>query len=318
MYPFADNLSLMRYLLVLKIRTALVLVNPNFSIELSVGLSSIVSQRMFGAQASTWKKKLALFSSTPLQNTSGNSDTSFPTSFWPVEVAFLACPAKIRYSREDLLLCELKLFGAVADHDFFLETILPALEQSSMESAPPIAWKSHLWGNFDLEAIFVGHADRWEAVVENGRLDFRVWPDATQWQKEAPGAAPARRYKTLTWITPVCLPQAVVAPQMVGIIEALFMRISQLTGKSYHTFRQYLANLAPAEIQTIQRIVGVAEKARLQKQHELPLTVNVPNAWQGIQHYQRIPEALLPYLNLASILHVGNYTHFGCGTFYLT
>ncbi len=81
--------------------------------------------------------------------------------------------------------------------------------------------------------------------------------------------------------------------------------------------RQYLANLAPAQIQTIQSIVDVAEKARMQKQHKLPLTVNVPNAWQGIQRYQRIPEALLPYLKPASILQVGKYTHFGCGTLYL-
>jgi hypothetical protein len=42
-----------------------------------------------------------------------------------------------------------------------------------------------------------------------------------------------------------------------------------------------------------------------------------PGEWIGAQLFARIPPRLLPYLELASVLHVGKHTHFGCGTFVL-
>ena len=47
-----------------------------------------------------------------------------------------------------------------------------------------------------------------------------------------------------------------------------------------------------------------------------------PKEWPGhkigMQVFQDIQLPLLPYLELASILHIGEHTHLGCGTFVLT
>lgn len=318
MLSFVEDLPLLRYLLVLKIRTRLVLLNSNFTIEFSAGLGSIMAKRMFTSQARAWQKKLALFSPRLFEAKKKNSKEPFPETFWPVEAVIWPPPIKIRHSRDDLLLCELKLFGNAADHSWFLETILPALEQASMESAPPLTYQSHLWGNFDLEAVYVAHGASWKPVVESGRLDFRVRPKATQWSKLPRNAGSACKYNTLNWLTPIIFSGGPVAPQLVGIIEALFLRLSELTGKSYHTFRQYIDNLSTSEIKDIQKVVLIATQAELIRQKDSPTTINIPGAWQGLQIYKGIPKELLPYLELASILHVGSHTHFGCGTFYLS
>ncbi|MCX7707996.1 MAG: hypothetical protein N2204_08325 [Anaerolineae bacterium] len=49
-----------------------------------------------------------------------------------------------------------------------------------------------------------------------------------------------------------------------------------------------------------------------------PASKGWPGRWAGGQIFQRIPRRLLPYLELAAILHIGRYTHFGCGTFLLS
>ncbi|MDZ7335438.1 MAG: hypothetical protein ONB33_14180 [candidate division KSB1 bacterium] len=40
--------------------------------------------------------------------------------------------------------------------------------------------------------------------------------------------------------------------------------------------------------------------------------------WIGVHHFQPIPSALIPYLELTSILHIGSQTHFGCETYILS
>ena len=43
-----------------------------------------------------------------------------------------------------------------------------------------------------------------------------------------------------------------------------------------------------------------------------------PGQWRGTQVFASIPALCFPSLQLASILHVGRQTHFGCGTFVLS
>jgi hypothetical protein len=49
-----------------------------------------------------------------------------------------------------------------------------------------------------------------------------------------------------------------------------------------------------------------------------PVPKGWPGRWIGAQTFRWIPPRILPYLELASILHVGQQTHFGCGTFRCT
>jgi hypothetical protein len=44
---------------------------------------------------------------------------------------------------------------------------------------------------------------------------------------------------------------------------------------------------------------------------------NWPGAVWGEQVFSPVPDRLVPVLKLASTLHVGYYTHVGCGTFHI-
>ncbi len=46
-----------------------------------------------------------------------------------------------------------------------------------------------------------------------------------------------------------------------------------------------------------------------------PVSRLQPGRWIGKQKFTTIPAPVVPCLELASIFHVGGYTHFGCGTF---
>jgi len=43
-----------------------------------------------------------------------------------------------------------------------------------------------------------------------------------------------------------------------------------------------------------------------------------PGRWIGTQTFLLIPDTIVPYLELASVLHIGRQTHFGCGTFVIS
>ena len=54
------------------------------------------------------------------------------------------------------------------------------------------------------------------------------------------------------------------------------------------------------------------------KQYTLePAPRDWPGRWIGSQSFMKISPHLLPYLELASILHIGKHMHLGCGTFAL-
>jgi hypothetical protein len=43
-----------------------------------------------------------------------------------------------------------------------------------------------------------------------------------------------------------------------------------------------------------------------------------PGRWIGTQAFGELDQCLIPYLELASIIHVGRQTHLGCGAFRLS
>ena len=59
------------------------------------------------------------------------------------------------------------------------------------------------------------------------------------------------------------------------------------------------------------------DEGRLQEHTLEPAPRDWPGRWIGAQSFTKISPRLLPYLELASILHIGKHTHLGCGTFAL-
>lgn len=231
---------------------------------------------------------------------------------------------------------ELKLLGESADHGLFLETILPALEEVGYTADPRWNYQNNIWGRFDIQAVYVARGMHWEPLVRDGRLDLRYRPNATQWAEGlALDADVARTYSRLTWLTPFDL-EAISANKgdlnpserskgrafdkgvtLRTILNALTSRLSLVLDQ--HTMPEDAWDaLMPEGGRRLQEAMLVADGIPLRSVDLEPVPARWRGEWQGTQVFASIPSLFLPYLQLASILHIGRQTHFGCGTFVLS
>jgi hypothetical protein len=104
------------------------------------------------------------------------------------------------------------------------------------------------------------------------------------------------------------------APSLRAILDALMARVAPLALGKWATAKQAWGTL-DAEVQ--QSIWLDCEEGRPKRAMLERASRDWPGEWIGAQLFARIPPRLLPYLELASVLHVGKHTHFGCGTFVL-
>ncbi len=258
----------------------------------------------------------------------------FPETGWPLRSVLLPYPAKRAYGQGELILWELKLLGPDADHGLFLETILPAMEAAATTSDERWHRPRTLWGRFDVHAIYVAHGPRWEPLVRDGRLNLGYQPTPTQWAEGLPafggdlplGETPRAPWRQLNWITPFDLPAdgakdvgaADAPPTLDKILDALLARLPAALPGKRPTVEQARALFPADELAAAQQEAAAAQLSADQYQALTPAPKGWPGRWAGTQTFQRIPPRLLPYLELAAILHVGRYTHFGCGTFILS
>jgi hypothetical protein len=324
------SVNLLRYLIVWRVNGAFVWLPKNFAAELSLVLGTIIGNRLSTNEAGPWRKALA-----PLQEYDEQERAhprkhvkAIPANPWPITATLFPYPGKNTYGKEELLLWELKLLGESADHGLFLELILPAMEEAGYTADPRWKKKPRLWGNFEVQNIFVGRGLRWEPLVREGKLDLRYRPTPGQWQEGLTFTANAgQTLDTLAWLTPFAHDERamngnvkkrnmLIAPNAQNILDALLWRVAELLPGRFNTPAQVMASLNADQLAAWQ--TAQAEAANLVvRHHDLqPPKGHDLGEMIGAQKFSApFPPTLLRYLELAAILHVGKFAHYGCGTF---
>ncbi|MCX6031238.1 MAG: hypothetical protein NT169_18305 [Chloroflexi bacterium] len=354
MWPLLTQVNLIRYLIVWRVNGSQIQLPRCLPADFSQVLGALIAERLPTQQAKPWRKAVAEWGKVTDESAAAEArdasplpeaplhTVNFPAAAdqrwpaWPIESVIWPYPGKRTYGQGEPLLWELKLLGAAADHGLFLEVILPAMEVAATTSDERWRRSRTLWGRFDIQAIYAARGPRWEPFVTDGRLDLAYRPMPTQWAEGLAFEVNARRrFHRLSWLTPFDFgfgiwdfgmdggadnPQSAIrnpqskAPSLRGILDALMARIAPLAVDKWATAEQAWGTL-DAEEQ-----MGVwldCEEGRLKRAMLERASRDWPGRWIGAQLFAKMPPRLLPYLELASVLHVGQHTHFGCGTFAL-
>ncbi|MBI4769237.1 MAG: hypothetical protein HY784_02185 [Chloroflexi bacterium] len=365
MWTFLSSLDLIRYLILLRVNSPLVLMPGYLPAELSRVLGTTIANRLPTREAQAWHKALQPWqaASPRLPKVSGASpappagkkrrDWPAPSPppdrrAWPIESVLFAYPAKKACGAGELILWELKLLREAADHGLFLELILPALEEAGFAAGTPWYGPTTLWGHYNIHAIYAARGHHWEPVVQDGQLDLRYRASSTQWAEALPPDLMAgQTFRRLTWLTPFDLAgpapvdsklpgeamsgmsagprrgdkRAALAaddvPTLAGLLEALLQRMSRLLPGKHNPPDAARQNLDPDEQLALTEALDAAAQVHLEDHGLAPAPGDWPGRWLGAQTFTAIPRPVLPYLQVASILHLGGGTHFGCGTFRL-
>ena len=348
MWSLINTLSQIRYLIVLRVNSPIARVLPRFSSEISQVLGGIIANRLPSSEAKYWRKSAEYWSAYPelaAESYDGRNGRnrnapaelrSIPSSPWPMETVLFPYPGKRSYGRGEPILLELKLLGDSADHSIFLELILPALEQASLTVLGDPANKYPLWGHFDIETIYVARGMNWEPIIQAGRLNLDYRPTAVQWAKGL-SFKPAQhsRHHALLWLTPFefekhGIPNPAIQtaasgkrrktaaiPTLATLLDALFLRVGRIiTGKQIGIaeVRDMFSN---KEREHFDNEITPLIQAANRRQTLEKVPKEWPECWLGVQRFPSIPASVLPFLRLASILHIGQHTHIGYGTFAL-
>ncbi len=333
MWTCLSSIKLIRYLVALKVNGPLVRLPGCVSADLSSTLGTLIAGRLPTREAGPWRKALALYQEGDGADPVQTGPKGYPESLWPIEAALHVYPGKLAYGQGELVLWELKLFGESADHGFFLEVVLPALEEAGYTSDPRWRSRNRLWGRFDIHAVYAARGAQWEPLVQGGRLNLRYRPGPGQWA-EGLSLNPVsdRTFNCLSWLSPFDLREgrwedgvpaeetgrAASGPTLLRILEALIFRAETLITGRRDVSWDIQGVLTPEERSQLQEDVEQARGVSLRFKRLTPPPKNWPGRWTGTLVFDFIPPSLTPYLQLASVLHVGRQTHFGCGTFALS
>jgi hypothetical protein len=324
MWPFISTISLIRYLFVFRVNGSLVWLPQYLSVEMSRSLGEMIADRLPTREARPWRKALVPWG----QYRDKKKPKSVPQASWPIEAVLFVYPGKRTYGPGELILWELKLMGESADHGLFLETILPAMEEAGTTSDPRWRQQNRLWGRFDVHSVYAARGKRWEPIVREGKLDLRYHPTPIQWAEGLTFTVKSEHlFEKLTWLTPFDFGarrahaarrkkiSADEVPTLETILEALMARMSLFLPGKYNTVGDVWNSLEAEQRAALQTAMGQTAQIPVRRHDIEPAPKNWPGRWIGTQHFPFIPPSIIPYLELASILHIGKQTHFGCGTF---
>lgn len=324
MWPFISPISLIRYLFVWRVNGSMVWLPRCLSPEISRVLGTIIADRLPTREARNWRKALAPWDE---YGEDKRKLKAVPEASWPIETVLFGYPGKLAYGQGEVILWELKLMGESADHGLFLEVILPAMEEAATTSDPRWHHHNNLWGRFDIHAVYAARGPHWETVVREGKLDLRYHPTPVQWAEGWTFEAGTERvFDRLTWLTPFDFSRRKVSayrkkiparevPTLQGILESLIARMSLFLPGKRNTPDDVWNSLSAEERSSLQAAVEQAARIPLRHHDLRPASGGWPGRWIGTETFTFIPHPIIPYLELASILHIGRQTHFGCGSF---
>ena len=314
MWPIISPINLIRYLVVWRVNRTLVRLPRCLSVEMSRVLGTLIAERLPTREAQPWRKAMNKWEGYDDEAKKDNSPV--PEALWPTESVLFFYPGKQVYGQGELILWEIKLVGNSADHGLFLELILPAMEEASTTSDPRWHRPNSLWGRFDIQAIYAARGAQWEPVARDGKLDLRYRATPNQW---ADGLAftslSERTLDRLTWLTPFDLPSKQSAPTLPEILEALAARMRLFIPGKRRAPADVWNVLSAQDQAALRGAIEQATEFPLRRQELEHAPKGWPGRWIGTQTFLFIPDSLVPYLELASILHIGKQAHFGCGTF---
>lgn len=332
MWPFIEPIRLIRYLFVCQVNRSWIKTTDPLNTELPWALASVIANRLPSIEAVPWNEALALLN--PYRQSLLKSQKKVPPTphiDWPIEAVYLTYPHKFSYGPAEHLLWELKLLGPSADHNLFLELILPAVEALSCTSDRHLYRQNGLWGRFDIRAIYAARGLTWEPVVEEGQLDLTYRPTSYQWAEGLDfGLVNKPSPNSMIWVTnfqfedPSTYPvdtgrkkrvQPEDVPTLAQILEALLTRVAQLLPDRRRTVEMVWDICGQEEETRFTEMMALAQTIKREYYHLNPAPKHTPGMWHGILRFDKLPLLIVPYLELASILHIGYHTHFGCGTF---
>jgi len=326
-------LNLIRYLIVCRVNAPMVLFHLFPPIEFSLALGTIIAESLPTVQARPWHNALEPWKKLGGISLLRNKNLKRPPqATWPVESVLFCYPGKRAYGKGELILMELKLIGEYADHAFFLEVILPALEIASRTIDRSWQQATSLWGKFDIQNIFVARGPNWDTLVDDCTLNLKYVATPSQWSEGLnldPGSS--RIFQDLTWITPFDLRcndsdtppryhkkmQPDQVPSLKEILLSFLARMNSLSIDKHNERIRFWDILSEEARTSFEQMIESASDVPMNHGNFYPVQESQPGCWIGKQTFAPIPKVILPYLALASIFHVGVHTHFGCGTFIL-
>uniref|UniRef100_UPI004057BEE8 hypothetical protein n=1 Tax=Candidatus Electrothrix sp. TaxID=2170559 RepID=UPI004057BEE8 len=313
-------IQILRYLFVLRINRSLIETLKQPDQEILHNLAALIAENMGGADGKAWKKAARRLANASVDVSLDAVPLAGPPP-WPIDAVLLAENPGTRLCLNELFFFELTVLSDRIGHHFILEYLLPALEQagySRMEKQP----KFGLWGNYEIVGLFCAHGADWEPVIDEGQLSSDYFPKPDQWARDFMMNGTGKIFTRLDWIRPLA-PDAAMpenGPDMPWLLAALERRMTALK----------LLNKGSADMDTLVQGIPGMEKASWQEAVDaaqaMPAPVSVlrpvekehpAKAVIGRQHFSAIPPVVLPWLELASILHLGLHTHYGYGGFSL-
>ncbi len=329
MQSIIPSIDLLRYRVFLRVNAAYVSVDATLPMRLSYALGqSILAQISLGREGRRWRSALSAWEEQGWPGVLQRKKADFPfwpAIRWPVETVLAVRPNKRFYGRGELLDFEIKLLGSKASHAFFLEYLLPALENLGYAASVPWRRPHGLLGHFDIAHVYVARGLEWEPVVQDGEVDLRLQPDTRQWASGWPFEPPAGvEARGIAWVSPYAPAETnarrIAPPSLADVLAACVERLAELSPQAAGEVESLWQQLEPAEQAALLEAVEQTRRIGV-SQHTLKRVRSKggrPPGLKGEQHFAAaIPSAAVPYLELGSILHIGAYTHFGYGTFRL-
>lgn len=325
MYIPQKTIKVLRYLCVWRVNSSLARMPTRFNLDLTHILAQLITDKLSTRLARPWKKLLSAYEQS-------RTDGTFTEKLWPLDVAISAYPTKSTFNQGEVICFEIKLFGEEASHDTFLELILPAMEDAGLRRDGRWYYKNGLWGHFDIDAVYVCKGDTWQPLVIDGELDLHYKPTPWQWAdthtERITQKVQQQTYKHLHWLTSFDLSlsdetllASVEEPwgrSLRRVIEAMIARMDYLLEISKNSELSIWDFFEKHEVDELEYSLNRSDEI-IHGRHDIaPARRDIPGQWQGIQHFpEAIPAFFVPYLDVASILHIGRFTQYGCGSFIL-